>query len=145
VSTGEASSVTESVATLAGAIDPHGWNTRYHVEYGTSTGYGSVWPTVDTDMGALVGAQAVAITIQGLQPAMTYHYRLVAGNPGGTTYGADRTFTTSSYPLSVIQVAPIGAPLGVGSVQTSKSKAKPKASTRKHKKASRKAKRKRKK
>jgi hypothetical protein len=131
VSTGGSSAITESLATLAGAIDPHAWNTTYHFQYGTSTAYGSSWPTVDTDMGALTGAQPVTITVQKLQPATTYHYRLVATNPGGTTYGTDQAFTTNSYPVSIIQAAPVGAPLGIAPAETTK----PKSTTHKHKKS----------
>ena len=38
----------------------------------------------------------VSQTIGGLQPQTTYHFRLVATNEGGTTYGADASFTTQS-------------------------------------------------
>src|SRR5581483_6229575 len=40
--------------------------------------------------------QPVDVTIPGahLNPATTYHYRLVAVNAGGTALGADATFTT---------------------------------------------------
>jgi hypothetical protein len=107
VSTGGAVGVSRSTAGLTGTIDPMGWDTIYHFEYGTSTTYGSSWPTVDVDMGALTGSQPVLITLENLQPGTTYHYRLVATNPGGTSYGADQTFTTGEYPLSVIQEAPV--------------------------------------
>jgi hypothetical protein len=141
VSTGGTDGVTEGSVTLSGTIDPQGWNTTYHFEYGTSAAYGLSWPTVDTDMGALDGAQPVALTIENLQPATTYHYRLVATDPGGTTYGADQSFTTRSYPVSVIQVAPIGAPLGIPPVKASKPKSKPKRKTSKHAKSKKKSKR----
>jgi hypothetical protein len=36
----------------------------------------------------------VAATIGGLTASTTYHFRIVATNSAGTTYGADRTFTT---------------------------------------------------
>lgn len=37
----------------------------------------------------------VTITLAGLRPRTIYHYRLVATSSGGTTVGADRTFTTA--------------------------------------------------
>ena len=36
------------------------------------------------------------ISITELQPLHTYHYRIVAENSFGTTYGPDKTFTTFS-------------------------------------------------
>lgn len=51
--------------------------------------------------------------VENLQPATTYHYRLVAVNEDGTTYGPDQTFTTRGYPLSVVQTNPVGGRLGV--------------------------------
>ena len=107
VSTGAASAATQGQVTLAGAINPQGWDTTYHFDYGTSTAYGSSWPTVDIDEGALMGSQPVSILLQNLSPGTTYHYRLVATNGGGTAYGADGTFTTAEYPLSIIQTAPV--------------------------------------
>ncbi len=55
VSTGASSGVSVSGATLSGSVDPHGWNTEYLFQYGTSTAYGSSWPTVEVEMGALEG------------------------------------------------------------------------------------------
>ncbi len=103
VATGGASGVGVGSATLAGTIDPHGWDTTYLFQYGTSTAYGSSWPTVQVDMGALEGAQPVVVGVPNLLPGTTYHYRLVASNGGGTSYGADGTFTTGEYPAQVIQ------------------------------------------
>jgi hypothetical protein len=40
----------------------------------------------------------VNATLTGLSPGTTYHYRLVATNPGGSTPGADMTFTTQGTP-----------------------------------------------
>ncbi|HXB63409.1 MAG TPA: hypothetical protein VNV42_00895 [Solirubrobacteraceae bacterium] len=102
-STGASSGVGVGSATLSGTIDPHGWDTTYLFEYGTSTAYGSSWPTVQVDMGALEGPQPVVVGIPNLLPSTTYHYRLVATNGGGTSYGQDMTFTTGEYPAQVIQ------------------------------------------
>ena len=35
-------------------------------------------------------------SLDALEPATTYHYRLVALNGGGVGYGDDRTFATST-------------------------------------------------
>ncbi len=130
VATGGASNVGVGSATLSGAIDPHGWDTTYLFEYGTSTAYGSSWPTVQVDMGALEGFQPVIVNVPNLLPNTTYHYRLVATNGGGTSYGADMTFMTGEYPAQVIQEPPsLGAllvPSEVGKVTSSEPKAKKK-------------------
>jgi hypothetical protein len=107
-STGAASDVTRSEALLSGTIDPQGWSTSYQFQYGTSTAYGSSWPSVEVSLGAFTGAQPVEITVENLQPGTTYHYRLVATSiGGGTSYGSDMTFTTAEYPVSVIQQSPL--------------------------------------
>ena len=51
-----------------------------------------------TAAGSGTTAVATAATVGGLSPATTYHYRIVAANPGGVTDGSDRTFTTTVPP-----------------------------------------------
>ncbi|MGH2854584.1 MAG: hypothetical protein ACRDLF_10410 [Solirubrobacteraceae bacterium] len=103
VNTGGSEGVGVGQATLTGAVDPHGWDTTYLFEYGPSTAYGASWPTVQVDMGALEGAQPVVVNVPNLLPGTIYHYRLVASNGGGTSYGPDMTFATGEYPAQVIQ------------------------------------------
>src|SRR6185312_7867184 len=93
VETGGASSVGVGAAMLSGAIDPHGWDTTYLFQYGTSTAYGQSWPAVQFDMGAVKGPQLVMVSVSNLLPGTTYHYRLVASNSGGTSHGQDMAFT----------------------------------------------------
>jgi hypothetical protein len=89
--TGPASGVAVSEATISGTIDPQGKETSYRFEYGTDTGYGTqAFGTVLPEQ----GVQTVALSLRGLDPGTTYHYRLVVSNPGGTSEGADQTFTT---------------------------------------------------
>lgn len=103
VNTGEASSVTDTSAQLVGTIATFGGQTTYHFEYGTTTSYGADAPA---NAEAIAGNERSPRTfvqiVKGLQPATTYHYRLVATNAAGTTLGEDRTFTT----LGVDEVAP---------------------------------------
>jgi hypothetical protein len=107
VSTGGANGVGVGSATLTGTIDPHGWDTTYYFQYGTSSAYGASWPTVPVDMGALQGAQGVLVYVQNLLPGTVYHYRLVTTNGGGTSYGPDMTLTTAEYPPSIVQEPPL--------------------------------------
>ena len=137
VATGGASGVGVGSATLNGTIDPHGWDTTYLFEYGTSTAYGQSWPTVQVDMGALEGSQPVVVNVPNLLPGTTYHYRLVATNGGGTTYGPDMTFTTGEYPAQVIQEPVALRTLLVPSGgETAKPSSKHRKKAKKHKKSS---------
>jgi hypothetical protein len=132
VSTGGASGVSRGESLVSGTIDPHGWSTSYHFEYGTSTAYGSSWPSVDVNLGAFEGSQPVSVTIENLQPGTTYHYRLRATNGGGTSFGPDMAFTTAEYPVSVIQPTPVlGASLGFFFPKTQTTHPKPKHKAKK--------------
>jgi hypothetical protein len=139
VETGGSSGVGVGTATVTGTIDPHGWDTTYLFQYGTSTAYGQSWPTIPIDMGALEGSQPVTIGLLNLLPNTTYHYRLVATSGGGTTYGPDMTFATGEYPAQVIQepvaTGTLLVPTG-GEVlkSTGASKSKKKHKSKKHKK-----------
>jgi NHL repeat len=98
VITGGVSGVSESAATVAGTVTSNGAETSYGFEVGVAAGsYGPV-----TGIGAVGGGAAepvpVAVTLSGLEPTTTYHYRVTATSSDGTTYGEDRTFTTSSRP-----------------------------------------------
>jgi hypothetical protein len=107
VSTGGIEAVGETSVTLTGVVDPEGLASTYRFEYGPSTAYGSSWPLVQVFAGNGTVAQGVAIDVPNLQPGVTYHYRLVASNEDGTSYGADQTFTTPGYPVSVVEEAPV--------------------------------------
>jgi hypothetical protein len=138
VGTGGSQAVGETSGTLTGTVNPEGLPTTYRFEYGSSTAYGSTWPLIQVFAGAGSTAQGVAVVLANLQPGVGYHYRLVASNEDGTTYGADQTFTTTGYPVSVIQQAPIlTANLGFlppqGPVFAGEPKAKHKQSSRKGK------------
>jgi len=89
--------VTTSKATLRGTVNPFGLSATYHFEYGPTTGYGSRIP-VGHEALAGQGREPLPVEqmVEGLQPATTYHYRLVAESSAGTSFGADRTFSTDS-------------------------------------------------
>ncbi|MGI8558948.1 MAG: hypothetical protein ACR2ND_11695 [Solirubrobacteraceae bacterium] len=65
-------------------VDPAGEPTSYHLDYGTSTAYGSQTPARSTS-----ALGPVSETIVGLGYG-TVHYRLVATNASGVVLGMDR-------------------------------------------------------
>jgi hypothetical protein len=108
---GAASHVSYSSADLNGEVYPHGVNTTYYFQYGTSTAYGG--QTAVGETGAATGAVKVSRPISGLAPVTVYHYRLVALSSAGASATKDRTFTTGKAPLSLaILGAPNPAPYG---------------------------------
>ena len=94
--TGAASSVTQSGATVSGTVDPQGMATTYRFEYGTSSSYGL--QTAEVDAGSGTGAVDASATLTGLTSDTTYHYRVVATNAAGVTRGSDRTLKTDARP-----------------------------------------------
>jgi hypothetical protein len=97
--TGVASSITTTSATVGGTVNPQSTATTYQFEYGTDTSYGSVAPASPGDAGSGSSDVPVSANLSGLLPNTTYHYRLNASNGNGTSHGADEVFTTASAPL----------------------------------------------
>jgi hypothetical protein len=97
VTTGGASRITQTSATLTGKVNPNGARTTYFFQYGTSNLYGAT--TGPTDAGSGTNAKPATADLTGLAPFTKYHYRLVAENSQGRTFGSDRTFTTKKQPL----------------------------------------------
>jgi hypothetical protein len=79
-------------ATLPAWINSSGLPASYHVEWGTSTAYGSV--SSEHALPALGWPQAVTYTISGLAGGTRYHWHYVATSAAGTTAGHDMFFTT---------------------------------------------------
>jgi hypothetical protein len=98
-STGGVSSVSYAAATLNGSVGPQGQETNYVFQYGPTRSYGSQTPLSPAGNGTKT--IKVSQPVSGLQPLTTYHYRIVASSPAGTTKGQDRTFTTPVIPLSL--------------------------------------------
>ena len=82
---------------VTGTVDPVGTPAAYRFDYGTTALYG--FSTAGGGVVATDQARAVSDALAGLQPATTYHYRVVATSIHGTTYGADATFTTAPPPV----------------------------------------------
>jgi len=93
VTTGAATSVASTSATLNGSLNPNGAPTTYYFQYGLTTAYGN--KTASTAVGSGTIATSVAAGLTGLSPNNPYHFQLVAQNLSGSSSGGDRTFTTS--------------------------------------------------
>jgi plastocyanin len=93
-STGEATGLSQTGATLEGTVNPNGKATTWFFNYGTTSSYGQSTPVQPAGAGSLTSAVSTAIS--GLAPGTVYHFQLVAHNELGNAPGSDRTFTTPS-------------------------------------------------
>ena len=78
-------------AILKGSLNPDGLSTTFHFQYGTTTSYG-LTTAPQTQTGDT--SRPVSANINSLAAHTTYHFRIVASNTAGTTFGNDTTFTT---------------------------------------------------
>ena len=107
-----ASSVTDTAATVAGLVTPHGEDTDYVFEWGTTTAY-SGGSTAPTTIGSGSGAQAATTGLTGLLSNTPYHVRLRATSASGITHGPDLSFTTTATGApSATSLAPSGVDAG---------------------------------
>jgi plastocyanin len=95
-STGAASALSETQATLNATVNPDGQATTYLFEWGTSSSYGQ--STASLLAGEDHAGHAESATLPGLTAGTTYHFRVMAKNASGTVPGSDQTFTTTSPP-----------------------------------------------
>jgi alpha-tubulin suppressor-like RCC1 family protein len=92
--TGGASSLTQDSATVNATVNPNGEDvSECEFEYGTTSSYGSNAPCAPSP-GSGTAAVAVSASIGQLTANTTYHFRVRATNPEGTSESSDATFTT---------------------------------------------------
>jgi FG-GAP-like repeat len=97
-------------ATLNGTVNPNGAPTQFYYQYGLTSSYGSV--TSEGSAGSGLTSVTAPIVATGLELNTTYHFRVVASNPGGTSYGGDETLRTAAPPsLSISKPAQSSLPL----------------------------------
>src|SRR5260370_338952 len=97
-----ATSITTSSAQLNSYVNPNGLSTTIYFQYGLTASYGST--TISGNIGTSAGNYGT--TVSSLSANTTYHFRIVAYNSGGTTYGSDMSFTTSAQaPSATTQAA----------------------------------------
>jgi hypothetical protein len=104
-----ATSVSSTGATINGIVNPEGWETGYHLEYGKTTEYGTKIPVPDAKLGSESVAEHVSRAISGLAPETIYHYRVVATNAAGVSYGSDETFKTAASNAPPVYVNSFGS------------------------------------
>jgi len=85
-------------ASLRAQVNPSGFATNYHFEWGPTTAYGNRIPVdFDPAIGAGNSPVTVVASLSGLQSGTTYHFRVVASSSSGTTLGADHELTTLNF------------------------------------------------
>jgi hypothetical protein len=89
--------------TFTALLNPGAATTTYRFQYGTSTAYGL--ETFGKSIAAGVLPQSVDFRINSLAPRTTYHFRVVASNRAGTTYGPDTIAQTGPFPPGRLEVA----------------------------------------
>jgi phosphodiesterase/alkaline phosphatase D-like protein len=95
--TGAGSSVSASVASVNGSVNPNkGQVTDCRFEYGTTVAYGGSVACRPTPGGAGTSPVGVSAPLSGLAAGTTYHFRVTATNSAGKGEGSDQTFTTTA-------------------------------------------------
>jgi DNA-binding beta-propeller fold protein YncE len=106
ITTEPASGIGHETATIKARVDPDELTTSYHFEYGETTSYGREAPAGGAGVGSGSEPVAESQTLSALRLGGTYHYRVVASNGAGTTFGPDQTFT--SIPPAAIDSESVG-------------------------------------
>lgn len=78
---------------LSGAVNPNGDRASYYFDYGPTSSYGSSTPLMETNFTNQL--DLVSAIVSGIKAQTTYHFRIVATNTTGTTYGRDHTFVAN--------------------------------------------------
>jgi hypothetical protein len=99
LTTEAATEVTQESAILNASFEGTNEDTHYYFEWGQSNHYGhqTAIPPGE-DAGTTTGHTPISAQISGLDPGVTYHYRVVAENLIGVSKAGDRTFKTFELP-----------------------------------------------
>jgi hypothetical protein len=104
VVTEAATKISNSGARLNASVNPNGNQTGYSFQYGLTTAYGLT--TKGRSAGHGTKPLSVGVGVGGLTPGTVYHYRIVALNHAGTSFGTDRKFKTTGAPPPGVTTGP---------------------------------------
>ena len=94
--TSDAASIKDTGATFHGSVNAAGASTQVTFEYGTTPSYGSHLAAAPSPVAGTT-TTPVAAPVANLLPGTTYHFRVVSSNANGTSFGNDKTFTTTAF------------------------------------------------
>lgn len=94
VETAAATNVDNTSATLNGTVNANNQASVVSFEYGTDNSYGTTVEAIPASVNGGATTQ-VSADITGLDINTTYHFRVIATNASGTTFGEDFIFTTA--------------------------------------------------
>jgi alpha-tubulin suppressor-like RCC1 family protein len=94
VTTGTATNVTSSSATLNGTVNANGTSTTAWFNYGITSGSYTGTSTTQSVSGS--SDTSISAAISGLSASTAYYYRIAAQSSAGTSYGSETSFTTSA-------------------------------------------------
>jgi subtilase family serine protease len=107
VTTGTATSITSTSATLDGTVNPNGAATTVWFLYGASNTLAGAAQTTSQDIGSGPSATPISANLSGLTASTTYYFQAVAQNATGTTNGSIISFTTTAPPTYTIMGAAV--------------------------------------
>jgi WD40-like Beta Propeller Repeat len=102
-----AQALSSSSARLSAQIDPRGERGEYEFQYGTSDCVSdpascATLPVPAGELTAGFGDQSVSVTVEGLQPAGAYYYRVLASNALGSTEALPQVNTFTTLPATSV-------------------------------------------
>ncbi len=93
--TSAATLITSTTATLNAVVNANGATSNCSFEYGITTAYGTVGSSTPVNVTGNADT-SILLALTNLVVGTTYHFRVKSTNTGGTSYGLDQTFTTTS-------------------------------------------------
>lgn len=94
--TGTATAITTTTATLGGTVNPSGLDTHVWFLYGTSSSLSGASQTTSQDIGSGSSVTAVSANLTSLTAGSNYYFQVVAQNSSGLTNGTIQSFLTNS-------------------------------------------------
>ena len=104
VITQPATGIGATYALLHGVVNPMGYATAWHFDWGQTTSYGA--STSAANAGSGTSGVPVSGEIDGLTPNTTYHYRAQGTSQIATALGSDETFTTKRLKVRGLKLKP---------------------------------------